>query len=380
MVSQKNKQNKKQEETVLVGSVNLMIYDIDINGTFITINSNCKNIAGYAIKEMLGHQIWEFIVPNTVNQYKKYYKKNIENKITYLDCRHDFIHKNGKILRLESSGIPIVENGKCIGYKNISKDVTKEEQMEKTLKIKEHELLQRNQELEHFTFSVSHDLKAPLVTLEGFSSIMQEDIGFINDSCPFNIKGKCEKKGKLKQLYRSSSEIRKAVQGLSSNIESLLELSKIGRLHVNRTRISPKKIIKYVISINKEYVTKSKAIININCTVPKMNIQKEIFTSIIQNIMTNAWLHSKRKNTEELKIDINIQKKDGKDVLISIENNGKGMSKNKIKNMFNEQTTRYQGFGLSIIKTGIEWHNGKIWAEGIKNGGIKINMIFPDCI
>jgi len=188
MPNQREPQNKTYEVTTFAGDVDLMIYDVCKDGTYLTMNENCKDVTGYAAKELLGHTAWEFLIPETIKKHKESYAKHIKEKIPYARLRHCFVHKNGSILYLESSGIPLTENGKCIGYKIISKNVTKEEKMERELKTREHELLQKNQELEHFTFSVSHDLKAPLVTLEGFSSIIQEDIGVIYDMLMVYVK------------------------------------------------------------------------------------------------------------------------------------------------------------------------------------------------
>lgn len=381
MKNQKDQQDKKYQITKLAGGIDLMVYDVCVNGVYMTMNESCKNVVGYEAQEMIGHTAWEFLVPETIKNHKKSYIKHIKEKIPYVKVRHFFIHKNGSTIRLESSGIPIMEGNKCIGYKIISKDVTKEEQMEQELKIREHELLQKNQELEHFTFSVSHDLKAPLVTLEGFSSAIQEDIGVINDSCPFHADEKCKKKEILKNLYDSAEEIKKATQELSLNIESLLELSRVGRLHTNRSKIDPKRIIKYVLKMNEQQVEQSNAVISIQSfRNPRINVQKEVFTSIIQNVIGNALQHAKKKDQKELQINISIKKENRTNILISISDNGKGIRKKELENMFTTMSERGKGFGLAIIRKGIEWHNGKIWAESNGTQGTKINMFFPNCI
>lgn len=376
----KQKQQKnKYTITKFQGDADLMVYDICKDGIFMAMNENCNDVIGYKAEDMVGHGIWDFLVPETIKQHRISYTKHIKDKIPYVRLRHFFVHKNGPILWMESSGIPLIEDKECIGYKIISKDITKEIQMEKALEVREHELLQKNQELEHFTFSVSHDLKAPLVTLEGFSSIIQEDIGIIHDSCPFHESGVCEKKDKLKQLNESATEINKAVKELSINIESLLELSRIGRLHADRTKESPQKVIQSILEMNKKYMEQAQATIKINCTIPKMNVQKEVFSSILQNVISNSLRHAEKKQ-EELKINISIRKNSHKSVLIVVADNGKGIPKKEREKMFTTVSGRGRGFGLAIIKKGIELHNGKIWAEENEHGGTKINMLFPNCI
>lgn len=378
---QQEQQNKKHKITKLAGNIDVFVCDIDLDCIYTSINEGCENVIGYTPEEVLGHKGYEFLVPELLDHHKASYARHIKDKIPYVKLRHPFVHKSGKIIQLETSGIPMVDDdNNCIGYKMISKNVTKEEQMERELKTREHELLQKNQELEHFTFSVSHDLKAPLVTLEGFSSIIQEDIGVIHDSCPFHADGICEKKEILKNLRDSAEEIKKATRELSSNIESLLELSRVGRLHTDRSEIDPKKIIKTILEINHTQVEQSNAVVSIKSfRNPKIKVQKEVFISILQNVISNALQHAKRKDQEELKINISIKKENKKDILISIADNGKGVPKKEREKMFTTMSERGRGFGLAIIRKGIEWHNGKIWADSNGTQGTKINMFFPNC-
>ena len=60
--------------------------------------------------------------------------------------------------------------------------------------------------------------------------------------------------------------------------------------------------------MNKKYVEQAQVVIKINCTIPKMGVQKEVFSSILQNVISNSLRHAKKRKQEELKINISIKK------------------------------------------------------------------------
>ncbi len=98
------------------------------------------------------------------------------------------------------------------------------------------ELEKNNEELEYFTYSVSHDLKSPLVTLSGFASLIEHCL--IEDVVDLNL------------IKDASGEISKATQHLSSTIDSILHLSRIGRIYIEKTHINTEDIINDIMELN----------------------------------------------------------------------------------------------------------------------------------
>lgn len=201
-----------------------------------------------------------------------------------------------------------------------------------------------SEELEYFTYSVSHDLKSPLVTLSGFSSIISHELTEEEIDWPL--------------IEESSNEIQKATQALASTIDSILHLSRVGRIYIERSIINTKNLIKDITNLNSIKI-KDSGVKIMNDNNINVFVQKEIFTSIIQNLLVNSIEHAKIPG-KDLLIKINFEDKDGA-FYLSYQDNGSGMSKEQLDNLFNYNNRQYaKGFGMMIIKKGIDFHGGEL--------------------
>ncbi len=227
-----------------------------------------------------------------------------------------------------------------------------------SFKRTEQSLMLRNKQLEHFVYSVSHDLKAPLVTIEGFSAIIVKG----TKECSLE----CEKRT---SLIDYASEIRHAAQDLAKSIDSILELSKIGALHINRILVNTKTIINRIITMNQKKIKETNAQIIIKNS-PKLYVQEDILISILQNLIDNALKHA-TINGKQIKIEIEFQKT-FRGTTIVVKDNGPGILKNRLEDIFDVYRrfkNEGKGLGLSIVKRGAEFHGGSAWAENNPDGG-----------
>ena len=222
----------------------------------------------------------------------------------------------------------------------------------------EQSLLQKNKELEHFVYSVSHDLKSPLVTIEGFASIIIKEL----EKCIFE----CDHSEFIKD---SASEINKASKELAVAIDAILELSRIGKLHTNRSIVNTKDIIDRILNMNKKKINNTNAeIIVINH--PNLYVQEEVFVSILQNLIDNALQHA-CSSKKQLKIEIQFNKS-FRGIILKVKDNGPGIPLNQLEIIFDAYrrfTNEGKGLGLSIVKRGAEFHGGRAWATNNEDDG-----------
>lgn len=221
----------------------------------------------------------------------------------------------------------------------------------KETKIKElkEDIETREQELEYFTYAVSHDLKSPLVTLAGFSSIISHYL---------SKESGCSDKNK-EIILDAAEEIQKATKNLSSTIDSILHLSRIGRIYMEKSLVCTEEIVEEVVALNAIRIKNQGVKIN-NVSNLNVFVQREIFISIIQNLLTNSLDHAQKEN-ETLCIDINFESCSCDCFFIHYKDNGKGMTENQIENLFDYSNREFaKGFGVMIIKKGVEYHHGEI--------------------
>ncbi len=218
------------------------------------------------------------------------------------------------------------------------------------------QLKNTNNELESFSYSVSHDLRAPLTRMDGFSKAL---LDFYSDNL--------DEKGK-----HYLNRIRVSSQIMAGLIDDLLRLSRITRHEILMQKIDISKIAKQVIDnlVNdnpeREVKAKIKELILIKCDPHLIKI-------LLQNIISNAWKFT--TNTEKSKIEIGTMEIENREV-IYIKDNGAGFDMKYHDNIFkpfqrlhSDDDYKGSGIGMAIVQRIINRHSGKIWAESKVNIG-----------
>lgn len=227
------------------------------------------------------------------------------------------------------------------------------------------ELALANKELEAFSYSVSHDLKAPLRTIEGFSLALEEDYGEQLDDTALHY----------------LSRVRAGSAKMSQLISNLLQLSRVTRLELNKQNIDisalSQKILAELKSDNSERNTDIHIHNNLIATGDPLLVE-----ILLDNLISNAWKYSQKEPLA--KIEIGSHNHLGNTVFY-IKDNGAGFDMkyaNQLFKPFNRLHSAEEfdgtGIGLATVARIIERHHGKIWANSEKNKGtIFYFTLFP---
>jgi signal transduction histidine kinase len=227
------------------------------------------------------------------------------------------------------------------------------------------EIQERNEELRSFIYTVSHDLKSPLVALYGFADLLQENYANEMDETGQDF---------LKRILMNSELMHRM-------IDDLLELSRIGRVLGPRIKFSTRRLLEEL-GATYEYQMRKK---NITLSYPKkmpiIYADRERIATVFQNLLTNSIKYCRIDPTSEIRIDWVEEKKD---YLFSIADNGIGINplhKQHIFDLFKKfgDETRHDGtgVGLTIAKKILEHHGGKIWVESTENVGTTFFFTIP---
>jgi signal transduction histidine kinase len=227
------------------------------------------------------------------------------------------------------------------------------------------ELEDKNAELERFTYTVSHDLKSPLVTITGF-------LGFLeNDALS----------GNTERTKSNINRIAAAAKKMQALLNDLLELSRVGRL------MNPPEDIPFIDVINEAidrvrgHLDEVNAIIEVQRDFPTINGDRERLIEVVQNLIENAVKYAKPKVNPRIEVGSSISGKDGK-VIFYVRDNGIGVDPeyyDRIFGLFNKLDPHSEGtgIGLSLVKRIIEVHNGRVWVESEKGKGATFYFSLP---
>ena len=233
--------------------------------------------------------------------------------------------------------------------------------LKKLVDIKTEQLVARNNELEQYTYAVSHDLKNPVINIKGLTEILQEDVS------------ESERKEIVGLLAASTKQ-------LHNNILALIEVLKTGTTASKIREVNLLEVFNGVKSAATLDIKESNASINEDFELIKVNFDKEHLKSIMHNLLSNALKY--RSPNRDLVINV-ATKISGKNFYLSIEDNGLGMDlekhKEKLFGMFSRIHDHVEGsgIGMHLLNSIVEKYKGKIEIDTELDKGTKFTIILP---
>ncbi|MBN1146564.1 MAG: PAS domain S-box protein, partial [Anaerolineales bacterium] len=241
-------------------------------------------------------------------------------------------------------------NGKFHGRLILIHEITERVRAERDLKA-------ANQELEAFAYSVSHDLRAPLRAIDGYSQALLEDYG-----ATLNDMGKAY----LQYICESS-------QHMSQLIDALLKLSRVMHSEVNRTQVDLSAMAAEIArGLQKDQPERQvEFVIHESMLV---DADPKLTRIVMQNLLDNAWKFTSKNPTAS--IEVGMIEEPGQATVYFVRDNGAGFNMTYIEKLFNPfqrlhgaHEFKGSGIGLATAQRIIKRHNGHIWAKGAVEQG-----------
>lgn len=228
-----------------------------------------------------------------------------------------------------------------------------------------YELEAQNEELERFTYTVSHDLRAPLVTIRGFLGYIKQDA----------------QSGNLTRLDRDISRISNAVDKMQSLLNELLELSRIGRIINPPEDVSFGEIIRETADLLSGPLEAGNIRLNIMRDFPIVCVDRLRVAEVMQNLISNAIKFMGDQPRPTIEIGTQGMDADGRPIFY-VRDNGIGIDPNyheQIFGLFNrlDPNTEGSGIGLTLVKRIIENHRGRIWIDSELGNGATFLFTLP---
>ncbi len=229
-----------------------------------------------------------------------------------------------------------------------------------------HELESKNQELERFTYTVSHDLKSPLFTIRGFLGYLEQDAH----------------NGNHERLTADIQRISEATDKMQSLLNDLLELSRIGRMKNESTLIPFEEVVQDAAGLVEGRLSQNQVTLQIEKNLPVVYGDRPRLVEVLQNLLDNGAKFMGDQPTPQIDIGWVSDAVLSDRATLYVHDNGIGIAPEhfeRIFGLFNKLDPHSEGtgIGLAMVKRIIEVHGGRIWVESERGKGTTFFFTLP---
>jgi PAS domain S-box-containing protein len=349
-------ERKKAEElkarlAAIVDSSEDAVIGTTLTGEITSWNNGAELLFGYTADEMIGAAISLLLPPGRSAEEPAIIErlKQGERTGTFETVRR---RKDGHDIHASVTISPIHDSrGTIIGASKVARDITDRKRGEEALARAKEAADIANRELESFSYSVAHDLRAPLRGIDGFSQVLLEDYADRLDS----------------EGQRYLGKVRESAQHMAQLIESLLSLARVTQSDTRRERVDLSELVR----ISCERLRR---------LTPERDVELVVGEGIsdtgdgrllgvaFDNMLGNAWKFTRKR--EHARVEFGVSHEDGQAIYF-VRDNGAGFDMafaSKLFGVFQRLHTGSEfegtGIGLATVQRIIRRHGGRIWAQG----------------
>ena len=339
----------------------------DFEGRFRRVNPAWQSSLGWSEQELLAQPFLNFVHPDdreaTVRE-----TETLGHGLTTVNFENRYRCPDGTYRWLQWMAAPLPEEARIYA---VARDVTGAKQDEARMLVLTQELARRNaqlaalnHELEAFSYSVSHDLRAPLRSIDGFSQVLLEDYADRLDA---------EGKDALQR-------VRRAATSMAELIDALLALSRLSRVELQTEPVDASALALTIADGLRQAAPERQVdfVIAPNLTV---DADPTLLQALLENLLNNAWKYSGPRDVA--RIEFGSVDRDGETVYF-VRDNGVGFDMAYVDKLFGAfQRLHHQsefvgtGVGLATVQRIAHRHGGRVWAEGAVDQGATFYVALP---
>ena len=321
-------------------------------GLIIDVNPFLIEMLGFSYEEFLGKKIWELGLLKDI----------IANKENFMELqKKGFVRYEGLPLKTTAGlrlEVEFVSNVYEVDHRKVIqcniRDITERKKAELAQERLSQALKAQVNELETFSYGIAHDLKSPLISIEGFTRLLKEDLH--NE--------------KMENVKEDVRLLESGVRKMQGFLHSTLEYSRAGRLIKRTPNVSFSEIVNEALQDYREQISALGATVIKAKAFPRVNVDQPMIVQVLANLIQNSIKY--HDQGVPLKIEIGYETTDGGPVFF-VRDNGIGIDAGELEKVFDlfyrgSSHVEGSGIGLKIVKKIIEAHGGKIWVKSHQSG------------
>jgi PAS domain S-box-containing protein len=345
---------------------------------FVYVNPKLAELVGYETREIVGRPVLEYIAPESRGTVQDNIKKRMTGEIRSAHYMLALQKKDREIIQAEVHGVRTEYDGRpaIIGtLLDITDRVRAEAEIHRLNASLEQRVIERtaqleaaNKELEAFSYSVSHDLRAPLRHINGYVEMLREDAGgSLNDEC-------------LRYLDVMSNSTKQ----MGQLIDDLLAFSKMSRIEMQHQQVNFTQLVEETRG-KLELETEGRNVVWKQGNLPEVEGDPAMFRQVWVNLLSNAVKYTRPRDPAE--IEIGCKESGADETVFYVKDNGVGFDMQYVQKLFGvfqrlHRPTEFEGtgIGLAIVQRIIQRHGGRIWVEAKQDEGATFYFSLPKLV
>ena len=368
LIASQSEQALRQSESrtrALLKAIPDMIFEMDRGGKILNYVPSSTFDPLLPSEEFLGRNISQVMLPEVVGQTMFNIQRALESgmlQVFEYKLPADNENKYFEASVVRSDAETVIAMVRDITVRKWAE--TEREELINQLEKQKDELEQKNTELTQFTYTVSHDLKSPLVTINGYLGYIEQDAA----------------SGNMERLRKDTYRIQEAVKKMHALLTELLELSRIGRMMNAPVRVPFEDLVRDALDTVHGQLQAPHITVRSQPDLPTVHGDRQRLTEVLQNLLDNAAKYM--GDQTDPRIEIGQQGEEGDKPIFYIKDNGIGIAPEfheRIFGLFNKLDAQSDGtgIGLALVKRIVEIHGGRIWVESEVGKGATFYFTLP---
>jgi PAS domain S-box-containing protein len=348
-------ERKKAEEhfqlskAIVDGVHDYGIFMLDPQGYVLTWNEGAARMKGYSASQIVGQHFSRFYPPDAISA------GHPEEELRIARAEGKFEEEGWRLRRDGSrfwANVLITalfdRSGNVRGFSKLTRDITDRKRYET-------ELQARAAELERFTYTVSHDLKSPLITIKSFVAMIDQDLAA----------------GSVERARSDLERIGRAADKMNRLLEELLALSRVGRVVHAPEKVAFGSLVEEALELVAGRIHERHIDVQVAADLPVVTVDRIRIVEVLQNLIDNAAKFTGDQNEPRILIGASS---DGAETRCFVKDNGAGVEARHHQRIFGlfdklDPKSAGSGAGLALAKRIVEIHGGRIWIESPGSGG-----------